>query len=70
MRLINPLKRRLKELEAALLLKGRHFFMAVDIADPAYEAKVAAFKIEHGVKPSDRCVTLRFLNDDDPEPVV
>jgi len=44
--------------------------MDVDIDDPDYEAKVAAFKIEHGVKPSDRCITVRFLRDDDREPVV
>jgi hypothetical protein len=70
MRLRNPLQRRLKDLEAALLPKGRLFVMDVDIDDPDYAAKVAAFKIEHGVKPSDRCVTVRFLNDDDAEPAV
>jgi len=68
MRLRNPFQRRLEELEAALLPKGRLFVMDVDIDDPDYEAKVAAFKIEHGVKPSDRCITVRFLNDHDPEP--
>jgi hypothetical protein len=41
MRLSNPLKRRLEELEAALLPKGRLFVMDVDIDDPDYEAKVA-----------------------------
>jgi hypothetical protein len=68
--LSNPLKRRLEELEAELLPKGRLFVMDVNIDDPDYEAKVAAFKIEYGVKPSDRCITVRFLRDDDPEPVV
>jgi hypothetical protein len=70
LRLSNPLKRRLEELEAELLPKGRLFVMDVNIDDPDYEAKVAAFKIEYGVKPSDRCITVRFLRDDDPEPVV
>jgi hypothetical protein len=70
MRLSNPLQRRLEELEAALLPKGRLFVMDVDIDDLYYEAKVAAFKIEHGVKPSDRCITVGFLNDDEPEPKV
>jgi hypothetical protein len=70
MRLSNPLKRRLEELEAELLPKGRLFVMDVDSDDPDYEAKVAAFKIEHGVRPSDRCITVRFLRDDEPDPVV
>ena len=70
MRLSNPLRRRIEELEAALLPKGRLFVMDVDIDVPDYEAKAAAFKIEHGVRPSDSCITVRFLRDDEPEPVV
>jgi hypothetical protein len=70
MRLSNPLKRRLEELEALFKPPSRFFVMDVAIDDPAYEAKAAAFKIEHGVRPSDRCVTVRFLRDGDPEPVV
>ena len=49
MRLRNPLQRRLEELEAALLPKGRVFTMFVDVDDPGYEAEVEAFEIEHGV---------------------
>jgi len=38
--------------------------------DPDHEAQVEAFKIEHGVKPSDRFITVSFLSADDPEPIV
>jgi len=70
MRLRNPLQRRIEELEAALLPKGRLFTMfVIDRKDPDHEAQVEAFKIEHGVKPSDRFIVLSFLSKDDPEPV-